>query len=62
MAQISLRNSFLNCHQYEHDRHALVENILFLNQTDINILLCGNANLSYEDNTKIVDAVHFLIK
>ena len=52
---------FLNCHQYINHRHTLLSEISKFTAVSIQVILFGDQSLSYNDNVKIVSAVHTYI-
>ena len=52
----------LKCHKYDNFRNILFTSLPLLPNLTLNILLCGDINVSYETNILILNAVHTYIR
>jgi hypothetical protein len=56
------KHYFLECNSFTAIRMHLIQSLNLLSHVSISIILNGDPNLSYKENTEIVDAVHLYIK
>ena len=58
----TVEHYFFDCLKNNQERRILLEQLAFLQIVNIDTLLFGDNNLSYDDNIKLFDAVHMFIR